>query len=253
MNQTSVSTLSLKVSGNMTRKSSNSLLRMMLPMPVFNWHEEDSSSRGKIETYIKDKFRQEYDAEVSTFAPLLLSMHCKKELNAAIGLRPAVMTSLFIEQYLDAPIENYITPDGSDPVRREEIIEISNLVATRRGASQLMFIVVGSILYEAGYRWLVFNATDKVERITRKFPFPVQVLCAADPQRLGLRAQEWGRYYETSPRVLVGDIRVAHEKAMNNRLLKMALMFYRPVLRKLVRNMPSGTTQINDLGIGGSA
>lgn len=253
MNQTSVSALSLKAPGNMKGKSSNSLLRMMLPMPVFNWHEEGSSSRARIETYIKDKFRQEYDAEVSTFAPLLLSMHCKKELNAAIGLRPAESSALFIEQYLDASIEESITLDEARPARREEIIEISNLVATRRGASQLLFIVVGSILYQAGYRWLVFNATEKVERITRKFPFPVQVLCAADPQRLGQRAREWGRYYETSPRVIVGDIRLAHEKAMNHRLLKMAVMFYRPVLRKLVRTMPIVAMHNNNSGIGGSA
>ncbi len=253
MSQTSVSALNLKAPRRMSGKSPDSLIRMMLPMPTFRWHEEMSSERVQIEAYIADKFRQEYEAEVSTFAPLLLSMHCKKELNAAIGLRPAESSALFIEQYLDAPIEESIKVDESVSVKREEIIEISNLVATRRGASQLLFIVVGSILYEAGYRWLVFNATDKVERITRKFPFPVQVLCAADPQCLGERAQEWGRYYETSPRVIVGDIRVAHEKAMNNRLLKMALMFYRPLLRKLVRNMPAVKVQKNNAGIGAGA
>ncbi len=253
MSQTSVSALSMKAPGSITGKSPNSLLRMMLPMPTFHWHEKTSSDRAQVEAYITDKFRQEYDAEVSTFAPLLLSMRCKKQLNAAIGLRPAEASALFIEQYLDAPIEESIKDSETAPVKRDEIIEISNLVATRRGASQLLFIVVGSILYEAGYRWLVFNATDKVERIARKFPFPVQVLCAADPQCLGKRAEEWGRYYETRPRVLVGDIRVAHAKAMNNRLLKMALVFYRPLLRKLIRNMPVIKTQSNDAGIGGSA
>lgn len=237
----------------MTGKSSVSLLRMMLPMPTFRWHEENSSERTLVEAYIADKFRQEYDADVSSFAPLLLSMHCKKELNAAIGLRSAETSKLFIEQYLDAPIENSIEVPEGEIVQRKEIIEISNLVATRRGASQLLFIIVGSILYEAGYRWLVFNATNKVERITRKFPFPVQVLCLADPQCLGDRAEEWGRYYETSPRVIVGDIRVAHDKAMKNRLLKMALMFYRPLLRKLVRNMPAVNAQKINAGIGGSA
>ena len=116
-----------------------------------------------------------------------------------------------------------------------------------------MFVIVGSILYESGYRWLVFNATNKVERITRKFPFPIQVLCNADSQCLGVHAEKWGRYYETAPRVIVGDIRVAHEKAMKNRLLKTTLIFYRPLLRKLVRNMPVVNAQKMNAGIGGSA
>lgn len=253
MNQSNVSALSLKTPCNITGKSPTSLLRMMLPMPTFRWHEKNAPDRVRIESYIQDKFRKEYEADVSTFAPLLLSMQCKKDLNAAIGLRPAKDSSLFIEQYLDAPVEKHIQVADGEVVKREEIIELSNLVATRRGSSQLLFVIVGSILYEAGYRWLVFNATDKVERITRKFPFPMQVICAADSKCLGKHAKEWGRYYETEPQVIVGDIRVAHEKAMNNRLLKMALVFYRPLLRKLVRNMPPVKIRENKAGIGGSA
>lgn len=253
MSQSNVSALSLKAPCNIAGKSPTSLLRMMLPMPTFRWHEENAPDRIQVESYITDKFRKEYEADVSTFAPLLLSMQCKKDLNAAIGLRPAEESSLFIEQYLDAPIEKSIQVAEGDAVKREEIIELSNLVATRRGSSQLLFIIVGSVLYEAGYRWLVFNATDKVERITRKFPFPMQVICAADSKCLGEHAQEWGRYYETNPRVIVGDIRVAHKKAMNNRLLKMALVFYRPLLRRLVRNMPPVKIHKKQAGIGGSA
>ncbi len=225
-----------QVSSSKMRKAS--LLRMMLPMPSFHWHDKSSTNRLEIESYIANKFHLEYDANVCTFAPLLLSMHCQQDLSAAVGIRPALSTPLFIEQYLDTNIEKCIQSPDIKPVKRHEIVEISNLVTTRRGASQLLFIVLGSVMYEAGYRWLVFSATDKVERITRKFPFPVQILASSNPDSLGDRATEWGRYYETNPRVIVGDIKVAYQKAQSNHLLKMALMFYRPVLRKLVRNMP---------------
>lgn len=240
MSQSNISALPLitpPVTSAKMRKAS--LLRMMLPMPSFHWHTGNSPERPQAEAYITDKFRKEYDADVCTFAPLLLSMHCKKNMNAVVGMRPAKSSPLFIEQYLDSPIETCIISLQGEVVKREEIVEISNLVATRRGASQLLFIILGSIMYEAGYRYLVFNATDKVERIIRKFPFPVQVLCASDPARLGERAKEWGSYYETSPRVIIGDIKVAYERAQKNRLLKMALMFYRPLLRRLVRTMPA--------------
>lgn len=221
-----------------SKRRKASLLRMLLPRPTFRWHAVDTKDRLVVESYIANKFNKEYGAEVSTFAPLLLSMHCKSDLNAAVGVRPAKSMPLFVEQYLDGNIEHCIqSPDGNS-VRREEIVEISNLVATRRGASQLLFIIVGSIMYEAGYRWVVFNATNKVENITRKFPFPVQVICASNSERLGERASEWGSYYETNPRVIVGDIKVAYQKAKNNRWLKIALMFYRPLLSKLVRTMP---------------
>ncbi|MCW8922245.1 MAG: thermostable hemolysin [Gammaproteobacteria bacterium] len=239
MNQSSLLTPSLNTPwGAATKTRRTSLLSLILPRPSFRWHAAEAADRSQIESYIADKFHSEYDADVSTFAPFLLGMHCKTGLNAAVGVRPAQSSPLFIEQYLDASIEQSIqSPDG-ELVKREEVVEISNLVATRRGASQLLFIIVGSLMYEAGYRWVVFNATDKVERITRKFPFPIQVLCASKPERLGERAKEWGRYYETSPRVIVGDIRVAYEKAQKNRLLKIAMMFYRPMLRRLVRNIP---------------
>ncbi|MGB5518933.1 MAG: thermostable hemolysin [Gammaproteobacteria bacterium] len=215
-----------------------SLLRMMLPVRDFCWHGVDYTSRHQVESYIANKFHTEYGANVTTFAPLLLSMSCNRELSAAVGVRPAKSSALFVEQYLDENVEHYIqSPDG-EPVNRDNIVEISNLVATWRGASQLLFLVLGIALYEAGYRWLAFSATDKVERITRKFPFPLQVLCDSDPERLGERASEWGRYYETSPKVIVGDIKAAYEKAQHNRALKMALTFYRPLTRRLVRTMP---------------
>jgi len=196
-----------------------SLLRLMLPIPGFRWHSSVSAERTEVEDYIASKFRQEYAAELSSFAPLLLSMHCKNELSAAVGIRPASSGPLFVEQYLDKPIEHCIKATDSSAIQRDEIVEIGNLVTTRRGASQLLFIVLGSLMYEAGYRWLVFSASD--------------------PGRLGDHAGEWGSYYETSPKVIVGDIRVAYEKAQNSRLLRMALTFYRPLLRRLLHNMPA--------------
>lgn len=216
-----------------------SLLRLMLPLPAFTWHGRNDAGRATVESYIADKFRGEYDANVTSFAPLLLSMRCSDALSAAVGIRPAQSSPLFIEQYLEERIEHCIQSTDYKLVRREEIAEIGNLVATCRGASQLLFLVIGAVLHEAGYRWLAFSATDKVERITRKFPFPVQVLCDSDPGRLGEQAGDWGRYYETSPRVIVGDLRTAYLKAQSNRLLRMVLKFYRPQLNRLVHSMPT--------------
>ena len=216
----------------------SAFLRLMMPVRDFSWYGTDHAGRGQIESYIANKFHTEYGAHVTTFAPLLLSMSCNRELSAAVGVRPARTSALFIEHYLDERIEHYIrSPDG-ESVNRDDIVEIGNLVATWKGASQLMFLVLGVALYQAGYRWLAFSATDKVERITRKFPFPLQVLCNSDPARLGDRADEWGRYYETGPKVIVGDLKAAYEKAQHNRALRMVLRLYRPLIRRLVRTMP---------------
>ena len=238
MTQADTLAISPAAAHTMPRLRAASLLRLMLPVPDFAWHGVGGTGRERVESYIANKFRAEYAANVTAFAPLLLSMSCNGELSAAVGIRPAKSSALFIEQYLDDNVEQFIqSPDG-EPVNREDIVEIGNLVATWKGASQLMFLVLGVALYEAGYRWLTFSATDKVERITRKFPFPLQVLCDSDPQRLGDRADEWGRYYETSPKVIVGDIKAAYERAQHSRTLKMALKFYRPLIRRLARTMP---------------
>lgn len=58
-----------------SRLHNTSLQRLMLPVPDFRWHACGSSERSEVENYIAGKFHQEYAAELSSFAPLLLSMH----------------------------------------------------------------------------------------------------------------------------------------------------------------------------------
>jgi len=214
------------------------LMRTMENFPEYQWHEPTSPDRPQVEEFIRQVFRQQYGAEVSTFAPLLLSMICKGQLSAALGIRPAVNGALFIEQYLDAPIEQLIqSPDGS-PVRREEIVEISNLVSMRRGASQLLFIVMGNLLHRAGFRWLVFSATEKVERLVMRLPFPMQLLATSDPAKLGDKAAQWGSYYQTHPKVMAGDLKIAHERVEGKSPLDYLLGLQGDLMQTLADAMP---------------
>jgi hypothetical protein len=67
--------------------------------------------------------------------------------------------------------------------------------------------LLGQHLAAAGFRWVVSTATEELRRIFDRLRFRVFELGAADPDRLGEAAADWGRYYSHAPLVLAGEIR----------------------------------------------
>jgi hypothetical protein len=127
-------------------------------------------------------------------------------LQAVIGLREASTEHLFLEQYLDAPVEQTLAATCGRRVARHEIMELGNLASLRPGVCQLVYLVLAAALQRAGYRYAVFAGTAQVERIISKLHFSLRSIVAADPARLGSAADSWGTYYATAPHVLVVDL-----------------------------------------------
>jgi hypothetical protein len=85
---------------------------------------------------------------------------------ARLGMRPAASApELFLEQYLDRPVEQEIAARANCPVGRDGIVEICNLAADQRGASRHLFVLLTAVLAAASYRWIVFTATPQVEKL----------------------------------------------------------------------------------------
>lgn len=192
----------------------------------FDLSRKNSNNRNDVENYIAEQFYKEHGAKLMHFMPCLLTMHCEDNLSGAVGIRNAKKEPLFLEQYLDKSAEQQISSLFQQPVSRDDIVEIGNLVATRRGGSYLLFVILASVLYEAGYRWVICTATNHVEHIIRKMKFESDVLCEAKPEKLKENADIWGSYYANKPRVLVGDIRKAYQEIQNSPLLKAMISPY---------------------------
>ena len=59
------------------------------------------------------------------------------------------------------------------------------------------------------YAWIVFTATNSLRQILAGLDAPLVELARADAASVATSRDEWGRYYETDPRVYAGRLRDA--------------------------------------------
>lgn len=172
-------------------------------------------ARAAVETYIARRYARCHGAQVDVFMPRLLAAEQAGRCVAAVGLRAAGAEPLFLEHYLDAPVEAAVAAALRQPVERTQVVEIGNLAVSNRRAGQVLITLLIEALRGAGFRWLVFTATRPVRALVQGLGFPLHALAPADPARLGAGRATWGRYYEAEPQVMAGDLAagVAHLRA----------------------------------------
>lgn len=165
----------------------------------------DDADRTALETYVRSAFNRSHDAEVSTFMPTLLAFRDGAgSLRGVIGLRSAADAPLYLENYLDRPVEQAIVAAGYHPVERDEVVEVGNLAAGSCLAAVRMVAQMPRQLMNRGYSWIVFTATSTVHEILLGFGAPLVELGRADPGRVARQGDRWGRYYDNDPRVYAG-------------------------------------------------
>jgi hypothetical protein len=202
------------------------------PSLSFALVQERSAQRRELESDINRKFDHKYGAQLTHFLPNLLQLRVWDQLAAVAGARPARDGELFLEQYLDSPIEQFVAQAFRTPVDRDQIIEIGNLAAYIPGLAYPLFAVLATVLNKAGYRWATCTATPQVESMLAKMKFPFRKICTADPARLGEDSGEWGDYYASRPSVIVGDVRSAVAQINANRELSTLMrQFAQPVVQ----------------------
>jgi hypothetical protein len=195
-----------QTSDSRSRRRPHSLHRLLGGVAELRLHGRHSLQRAELQAYIAMCFQRAYQAEVSEFAPLLLELSCAGSISGVAGLRPAASEPLFLEQYLDVPVEQVASRVAGQPVNRDEIVELCNLAALRPGACQLINIMLAAVLHAAGYRYASLAGTAQLERILCKQSFALIPVASADPARLGVAAAQWGSYYAASPKVLLVDL-----------------------------------------------
>lgn len=193
----------------------NVLQSRRLPLTV-NHTVLGSPRRKDAETFVRGAFKARYQAEVSSFAPNLMLLEQGERTVAVTGWRCAGDERLFLECYLDEPIENAVERLAGQPVRREKIVEVGNLAAERAGGSVDVILTLGRHLDQLGYEWVVFTATRELIGIFRKLGLPLLALAPADPSRLPEPVDDWGSYYESNPIVVAGRIRLGLERAQHD-------------------------------------
>ena len=165
----------------------------------------DASDRAELEAFVGAAFKRGHDATVTSFMPTLLSFRDRAgDLRGVVGLRGATPQPLYLEQYLEKPVEAAIAAATGQPVRREQVVEVGNLAGANCRAAMRMVALLPGYLLSRDYRWIVFTATSTVRGILESFGAPLVELARADGARVAGSPDLWGRYYEKDPRVLAG-------------------------------------------------
>lgn len=164
-------------------------------------------ARAAFEHFIAARFRRAYGARVSHFLPHLLGVRDRlARWQAAAGYAAAGAQTLFLEQYLDRPIEYAIASVLGRPVARSSIVEVGNLAAVSAGMARALIPQLARHLHRLGYSWVAFTATHALRNSFQRLGLRPLSLMPADPARLADGGASWGTYYDHDPVVMAGKI-----------------------------------------------
>ena len=169
--------------------------------------------RASLEAFIATEFARVYGATLQHFCHTLAG--CRDSAGrwvAALGYTLAGEGPLFLEQYLDCPVETGIGARTGRPVARAGIVEVGNLASTDAGAARALIVAMTHQLHCQGLVWVTFTATRALLNSFARLRLAPSVLAEADPARLGQAQGAWGSYYATHPQVMFGNIGFGHDQ-----------------------------------------
>jgi len=175
----------------------------------------DDPARPATEAFITTRFALEHGARIAHFLPHLLTLSAGDQtLQAAVGLRLAQQQPLFLETYLDQPVEQCLAAALGQPIARGEVVEVGNLAALSAGQARLLIVVTTWLLARNGLRWVTFTGATRLINSFHRLGLAPQILAAADPARLGAERERWGSYYANAPQVCAGDIQQGYRQLL---------------------------------------
>ena len=182
---------------------------------------EQAPQRAAYEHFIQQRFNEAHGARVNHFMPELLGLRTPDEqLTAVCGARLARSEELFLEQYLQEPVDSVIARLAERPVSRSEIVEVGNLAASSPGNARLIIIAMTCLLARRGLQWVVFTGAATLINSFRRLGLEPLRLCEADPQHLGEQRHDWGQYYEQRPQVFAGNIQLGYRQLCEQGVLQ---------------------------------
>jgi hypothetical protein len=175
--------------------------------------KKEAQERPEVEDFIRASFSAAYGATLHHFLPELMTVRdARRSLLAVLGLRPAVPSALFLEQYLDDPIERLLGRAMGMDVARADLVEVGNLAVAHSGGARWLIAALTAYLKGAGVDWAVFTAVPALRNAFARMGIDLVAIAPADPARLAERERlQWGRYYDTGPLVMAASVHQAFD------------------------------------------
>ncbi|RPH45413.1 MAG: hypothetical protein EHM87_06480 [Burkholderiales bacterium] len=180
--------------------------RAVAPGARLRHHPLGDPDRAAVERFVDRVYAERYGASVPSWAPELVSVVAGGEIVAAAGWRPA-HGPLYLERYLDAPIERLIVDRlGRPGPPRGRIVEVGHLSAIQAGQGVRLMARLGAYLASLGYGWVASTATPGVRATFERMGVEVLELGHATAQAAGPHASAWGNYYQRGATVVAGEL-----------------------------------------------
>lgn len=171
-------------------------------------HRPHDAGRSDVEGFIAETYLHHFDAHVTQFTPELVSIREGDRIVAAAGYRVA-SDPLFLERYLDEPVEAVLGRCTGRQPQRETIVEIGHLSLRRANDGRTLLPALARHLAARNLQWGVSTLTEELRRLLTRMGIATIVLGAADVARLGSAATSWGTYYEHRPVVVAAPLPLA--------------------------------------------
>lgn len=154
---------------------------------------------------ISRKYRDVFGAMLKPAFGTYLHCGAHEESGAALGYQRAGEQPLFLERYLEQPVEQAVSGAFGRTIDRTRIVEIGNFAADNALA---MVELWGAAANDLGgsSEVAVATLTAPLRRMFARIGLPILVLAPASAAFLGTEAREWGSYYELDPQVCAGMI-----------------------------------------------
>lgn len=154
---------------------------------------------------MKSRYAAQHQAEPRITYRNLLSQAAGESVGAALGYRRAHAEPLFLETYLDRPVEQVLAAALDLPVSRGDVVEIGNLASCNAPAMVALWARTANDLGDSA-EIAVAVLTAPLRRMFGRLGVNLIELAKADPARVADDGSDWGRYYELEPMVCAGLI-----------------------------------------------
>ena len=130
------------------------------PTTRLNVYGPADPGRTEVEDFIRRIYAERFGAVLTSFAPMLVGLRDPRQgLVAAAGYRSASTEPLFLERYLNAPVEQLLAAHAAQPPRRDAIAEVGHLASARAGEGRRLIIQMAPHLAGQGFEWVVGTLT----------------------------------------------------------------------------------------------
>jgi len=180
-------------------------LAVNAPDNVFSVVGPDAPDRARLESRIRSGFGMHFGACIDGFMPRFALYQHASGATGVIGVRRASGDPLFLEQYLEMPIEQLISVAAGVNVNRPTIAEVGQFIVDDRDIVGAFFRDLVPFLTSEGFDWVCFTGTNRIRAILNRVGFRGMPVAAADAARVE-DGDRWGKYYDYEPVVIVGRL-----------------------------------------------